>query len=122
MDLAELLNRLLTIPYADEGEEDKSGPRLTKRRGKFQVLFAPRQVHLTKRLQVSLWTISSSDSIRNLKLAQVTVYCMQDQIKKGVEDMEVGFDYILNGVAPLVTDPPHANCDLIAPAGILGLS
>ena len=41
---------------------------------------------------------------------------MQDQIKKGVEDMEVGFDFIINGVAPLVTDPPHANSDLIAPA------
>ena len=40
MDLAELLNRLLTTPYADEGEEDKSGPRLVKRRGKFQVLGA----------------------------------------------------------------------------------
>ena len=39
MGLAKELNKLLTTPYEDEGKEDKAGPRLIKRRGKFQVLF-----------------------------------------------------------------------------------
>ena len=37
MGLAHELNTLLTTPYEDEEEKDKSGPRLVKRRGKFQV-------------------------------------------------------------------------------------
>ena len=38
MDLALLLNHLLTTPYEDEDKEDKTGPRLIKRKGKFQVV------------------------------------------------------------------------------------
>ena len=38
MDLAALLNKLLTTPYENEDKEDKTGPRLVKRKGKFQVV------------------------------------------------------------------------------------
>ena len=37
MGLAEFLNNLLKTPYEDEEQKDKAGPRLIKRRGKFQV-------------------------------------------------------------------------------------
>lgn len=37
MDLAEIVEEKLSIPYADDEVEDQKGPRLGKRKGKFQV-------------------------------------------------------------------------------------
>ena len=60
MDLAEIVQEKLTIPYADEDVEDKKGPRLGKRRGKFQVCsFVCLFVCLFTNLAVSKVTLKS---------------------------------------------------------------
>ena len=39
MGVASIMEEKLKIPYTDDGVEDKSGQKLGKRKGKFQVSF-----------------------------------------------------------------------------------
>ena len=70
MDLAEIVLEKLNIPYAEDDVEDKKGPRLGKRKGKFQVL-----------------SKMSNEMLNNCNV--------QDQIQKGVEAMGVSSFYFL---------------------------